>query len=184
MVPAVVAIATPAGVTNVKPTTMVECVKLLFIAETLYSVPVVYPVIVPVPASVPVTLTESPTVIAVSAHRNDPVVLMTSNVPDFLVYVTPVGVPTVVTIATFAVVVNVNVVVPFVAEILYSVPIVYPVIVPVPPNVPVIETMSPTANVDAAQENAPAVFVIATPVNLLLVNTLLLITFAECVLRS
>ena len=62
--------------------------------------------------------------------------------PD--VYVNPVGVPAVVTIAAPAVVTSVNVVVPFVTAITYVVGLEYPVMLPVPPNVPEITTVCAT----------------------------------------
>ena len=78
-----------------------------------------------------------------------------------VVYVRPVNVPAVVTIAVPDSVVSVNPVtlgeVPVTAETLYVVPVVYPVIVAVPPLVPVILTRSLTASVDAPQVNWPAV---------------------------
>ena len=41
-------------------------------------------------------------------------------------------------------------------------PVAYPVMVPEPASVPVMTTLSPTTNVPAAHENAPAVFVMTT----------------------
>ena len=63
-------------------------------------------------------------------------------------YVKPVKVPAVVVIAASATVVSVNPVTeglaPVIAETLYVVGVAYPVMVPVPPSVPVIVRESPT----------------------------------------
>jgi hypothetical protein len=64
-------------------------------------------------------------------------------------YVKPVRVPAVVVIAASAVVVSVNPVteglVPVIAETLYVVGLLYPVMLPVPPSVPAIVRRSPIA---------------------------------------